>query len=86
MRCLAAKGKGMARISNKNQITIPVAALDEVGLHAGERVTVEPAGDGELAIRRATTTWTGGAAPLLPRATHASSPQIGGSSTCPRQC
>jgi AbrB family looped-hinge helix DNA binding protein len=47
----------MARISTKNQITIPVAALDEAGLHAGERVTVEPAGDGELRIRRATTTF-----------------------------
>jgi AbrB family looped-hinge helix DNA binding protein len=47
----------MARISTKNQITIPVAALDEVGLHAGERVTVEPAGDGELRIRRTTATF-----------------------------
>jgi AbrB family looped-hinge helix DNA binding protein len=47
----------MARISTKNQITIPVAALDEVGLHAGEQVTVEPAGDGELRIRRTTTTF-----------------------------
>jgi AbrB family looped-hinge helix DNA binding protein len=47
----------MTRISTKNQITIPVAALDEVGLHAGERVTVEPAGDGELRIRRSTTTF-----------------------------
>lgn len=47
----------MPRISAKNQITIPVAALDEVGLHAGERVTVEPAGDGELRIRRTTATF-----------------------------
>jgi AbrB family looped-hinge helix DNA binding protein len=47
----------MARISTKNQITIPVATLDEVGLRAGERVTVEPAGDGELRIRRTTTTF-----------------------------
>jgi antitoxin component of MazEF toxin-antitoxin module len=47
----------MARISTKNQITIPVAALQEVGLHAGELVTIEPAGDGELRIRRATTTF-----------------------------
>ena len=46
-------GKGMPRISAKNQITIPVAALEEVGLHAGERVMVEPAGDGELRVRRA---------------------------------
>lgn len=43
----------MARISSKNQITIPVAALEEAGLRAGEAVTVEPAGDGELRVRRA---------------------------------
>ena len=47
----------MARISTKNQITIPVAALQEVGLHAGEQVTIEPSGDGELRIRRATGTF-----------------------------
>ena len=47
----------MTRISSKNQITIPVAALEEVGLHAGERVTIEPAGAGELRIRRTTTTF-----------------------------
>lgn len=47
----------MARISTKNQITIPVAALEEVGLHAGEQVTIEPAGDGELRVRRTTATF-----------------------------
>jgi AbrB family looped-hinge helix DNA binding protein len=45
------------RISTKNQITIPVKALEEVGLHAGEQVTIEPAGDGELRIRRTTATF-----------------------------
>jgi AbrB family looped-hinge helix DNA binding protein len=44
----------MSRISTKNQITIPVAALEEVGLQAGEQVTIEPSGDGELRIRRST--------------------------------
>src|SRR6266540_6837070 len=29
--------KGMARISTKNQVTIPVAALEEAGLHAGDQ-------------------------------------------------
>ena len=47
----------MAKISTKNQITIPVAALDEAGLHAGEAVTIEPAGDGELRVRRAALTF-----------------------------
>jgi bifunctional DNA-binding transcriptional regulator/antitoxin component of YhaV-PrlF toxin-antitoxin module len=44
----------MTRISSKNQVTLPVAALEEVGLTKGDRVLVEPAGDGELRIRRAT--------------------------------
>ncbi len=43
----------MAKISTKNQITIPVAALEEAGLRAGEAVIVEPTGDGELRVRRA---------------------------------
>jgi AbrB family looped-hinge helix DNA binding protein len=43
----------MTRISTKNQITIPVAALQEAGLRAGEAVVVEPTGDGELRVRRA---------------------------------
>jgi AbrB family looped-hinge helix DNA binding protein len=47
----------MARISAKNQITIPVAALEEVGLHTGEQVTIEPVGDGELRIRRLAATF-----------------------------
>jgi antitoxin component of MazEF toxin-antitoxin module len=47
----------MGRISTKNQITIPVTALQEAGLRAGEAVTVEPAGDGELRVRRATLTF-----------------------------
>ena len=44
----------MPKISSKNQITIPVGALAEAGLHAGERVAIEPVGDGELRVRRAT--------------------------------
>jgi bifunctional DNA-binding transcriptional regulator/antitoxin component of YhaV-PrlF toxin-antitoxin module len=55
--CLYWYGKGMPRISTKNQITIPVVALEEVGLRAGEQVTIEPAGDGELRIRRSGVTF-----------------------------
>jgi hypothetical protein len=47
----------MARISAKNQIAIPRRGARGGRLHAGERVTVEPAGDGELRIRRASTTF-----------------------------
>lgn len=47
----------MAKISTKNQVTIPVAALEEAGLRAGEAVTVEAAGEGELRVRRAALTF-----------------------------
>jgi AbrB family looped-hinge helix DNA binding protein len=42
----------MPRISTKNQITIPVAALEEAGLHTGDQVIVEALDEGELRIRR----------------------------------
>jgi bifunctional DNA-binding transcriptional regulator/antitoxin component of YhaV-PrlF toxin-antitoxin module len=43
----------MARVSSKNQVTLPVAALEEAGLQSGDEVTVDVAGDGELRVRRA---------------------------------
>ena len=49
----------MPRISTKNQVTIPVAALDEAGLHRGDEVVVEPLADGELRVRRASLTFDG---------------------------
>jgi bifunctional DNA-binding transcriptional regulator/antitoxin component of YhaV-PrlF toxin-antitoxin module len=45
------------RISSKNQVTLPVAALAEAGLNRGDRVVVEPVGDGELRVRRAALTF-----------------------------
>jgi bifunctional DNA-binding transcriptional regulator/antitoxin component of YhaV-PrlF toxin-antitoxin module len=56
-RLLYYPSKGMTRISTKNQITLPVSALTEAGLRAGEAVIVEPAGDGELRVRRAAMTF-----------------------------
>jgi hypothetical protein len=47
----------MSRISTKNQVTIPVAALEESRLRAGEQVVVEPLGDGELRVRRSALTF-----------------------------
>jgi bifunctional DNA-binding transcriptional regulator/antitoxin component of YhaV-PrlF toxin-antitoxin module len=47
----------MPRISTKNQVTIPVAALDEAGLHAGDEVVVEVLDTGELRLRRSTLTF-----------------------------
>jgi AbrB family looped-hinge helix DNA binding protein len=47
------------RISTKNQVTIPVAALQEAGLHPGDRVLVEALEDGELLIRRGERSFEG---------------------------
>ena len=47
----------MPRISSKNQITIPVAALKEAGLDVGDQVIVEPLEDGELRVRRGAITF-----------------------------
>ena len=45
------------RISAKNQVTIPVDALREAGLHAGDEVIVEALEDDELRIRRGALTF-----------------------------
>ncbi len=42
----------MPKISSKHQVTVPVAALKEAGLRAGDRVVVEALGEGEVRIRR----------------------------------
>ncbi len=47
----------MPRISGKNQITLPVTAMSEAGLRAGDGVVIEPVGDGELRVRRDTLTF-----------------------------
>jgi AbrB family looped-hinge helix DNA binding protein len=47
----------MPRISSKNQVTIPVAALAEAGLRAGDEVVVEPVEGGELRVRRGELTF-----------------------------
>lgn len=43
---------GTTRISSKNQVTIPVAALHGSGLAAGDLVEVTVVGQGELRLRR----------------------------------
>lgn len=43
---------GRSRISSKNQVTLPVAALGGAGLRAGDRVRVEVRGPGELVLIR----------------------------------
>ena len=49
----------MPRISTKNQVTIPVAALDEAGLHPGDDVVVEVVDAGEVRLRRRALTFEG---------------------------
>jgi AbrB family looped-hinge helix DNA binding protein len=40
----------MARVSSKNQITLPVDVMRAAGLAAGDEVTVRPVGDGEVLV------------------------------------
>jgi AbrB family looped-hinge helix DNA binding protein len=47
----------MPRISSKNQVTIPVAELEQAGLHAGDQVVIEALDEGELLIRRGALTF-----------------------------
>lgn len=44
--------RGRTRISSKNQITIPVAALREAGLEPGISVRVDATGKGRLEVVR----------------------------------
>lgn len=43
----------MSRISSKHQLTVPVSALVEAGLGAGDEVVVEAVAEGEIRVRRA---------------------------------
>lgn len=47
-----ARRAGHSTISSKNQVTLPVGALDVAGLRAGDRVRVEARGPGELVLIR----------------------------------
>jgi AbrB family looped-hinge helix DNA binding protein len=49
----------MPKISAKNQVTIPVAALEEAGLQAGDDVVIEALEDGEVRVRRGALTFEG---------------------------
>ena len=40
----------MAKVSSKNQITLPVEAMRQAGLRPGDEVTVRPIGDGEVIV------------------------------------
>jgi bifunctional DNA-binding transcriptional regulator/antitoxin component of YhaV-PrlF toxin-antitoxin module len=42
----------MPRLSAKNQLTVPVAVLEDAGLRPGDEVIVRPAGAGRLEVER----------------------------------
>ncbi len=48
---IAKIGKGMAKLSSKNQVTIPVDVLREAGLGAGDVVLVRALGQGKVEVR-----------------------------------
>ncbi len=45
--------KGMPKLSGKNQVTIPVAVLREVGIDQGDSLLVRAAGKGKIEVERA---------------------------------
>jgi AbrB family looped-hinge helix DNA binding protein len=45
--------RGKTRISRKHQATIPVAALRQAGLKAGDELVVEAVGAGRIVLARA---------------------------------
>lgn len=44
------KVKGVAKVSSKNQVTLPVEAMRAAGLRAGDDVVVRPIGEGEVVV------------------------------------
>jgi bifunctional DNA-binding transcriptional regulator/antitoxin component of YhaV-PrlF toxin-antitoxin module len=45
-------GKGMPKLSRKNQVTIPVSVLRKSGLEPGDEVRVRAVGRGRLELER----------------------------------
>jgi bifunctional DNA-binding transcriptional regulator/antitoxin component of YhaV-PrlF toxin-antitoxin module len=48
----AARATGRSRVSSKHQITIPIRAFSEAGLHEGDVVQVVAQGHGRVLIAR----------------------------------
>jgi bifunctional DNA-binding transcriptional regulator/antitoxin component of YhaV-PrlF toxin-antitoxin module len=46
----SAKVKDMAKVSSKNQVTLPVEAMRQAGLRPGDEVTVRPIGNGAVIV------------------------------------
>jgi bifunctional DNA-binding transcriptional regulator/antitoxin component of YhaV-PrlF toxin-antitoxin module len=45
-------GKGMARISSKHQVTLPVESLKQAGFSIGDEVAIEAEGSDRIVVRR----------------------------------
>jgi bifunctional DNA-binding transcriptional regulator/antitoxin component of YhaV-PrlF toxin-antitoxin module len=45
-------GKGMPKLSAKNQITIPIKVLREAGIGQGDQLTVRAVGRGRIEVER----------------------------------
>lgn len=46
------RARRLARVSSKNQVTLPVAVLAASHIRAGDNVRIEPDGDGRIVIAR----------------------------------
>jgi len=40
----------VAKVSSKNQVTLPVEVMRAAGVRAGDEITVRPLGDGEIVL------------------------------------
>lgn len=45
--------RGLTRVSSKNQVTLPVAALAKARIKPGDRLQVEASADGRITLSRA---------------------------------
>ncbi len=52
LRVKTKRRRGYTRVSGKHQVTIPQEALDEAGIHTGDRLRAEVRGPGEVALIR----------------------------------
>ncbi len=52
MQSGGARRRKVTRVSRKNQVTLPVAALAQARIKAGDQLRVEAAGDGRITLIR----------------------------------
>ena len=52
------KGRAETKITSKNQVSLPVGSLHELGWQRGDRLLVSVLGDGMLVLTRRPENWT----------------------------